>query len=167
MKLNIGCGKRKLAGYIGIDAVARDNVDIVAPAHQLPLDPECADEILAVHVWEHFYLWECGAVITEWRRVLKPKGRLVLELPDLLKACRNLLDNRRIENKDPNQLTMWAIYGDPTTGDPYMNHRWGWTPKTLSEFLAEHRFTDIKLATTQFHPAGREHRDMRIEATKG
>lgn len=166
MKLNIGCGNRRLSGYVGIDAVSRAAADIVAPAHQIPLEDGCADEILAVHVWEHFYRWECPDVIAEWRRLLKPSGRLVLELPDIRKACHNFLHNVRKPGKDPDQLTMWALYGDPTTRDPGMIHRWGWTPETLQDFLQQHGFKDMRYLPTQFHPTGRDVRDMRIEATK-
>jgi predicted SAM-dependent methyltransferase len=167
MKLNIGCGNRKLPGYFGIDAVPRVAADLVAPAHAIPLADGCATEILAVHVWEHFYRWECDGVITEWKRLLQDGGRLVLELPDIRKACDNFLHNRTKPGKDPDQLTMWAIYGDPTTRDTGMIHRWGWTPETLQDFLRQHGFKDLRSLSTQFHPVGRDIRDMRIEAVKG
>jgi ubiquinone/menaquinone biosynthesis C-methylase UbiE len=167
MRLNIGCGSRRLPGYTGVDAVAtRSGVDIVAPAHRIPLEDGCADEILAVHLWEHFYRWECDIVIKEWRRVLKVGGLLVLELPNLRKCCENLISGRAIPGKHPDQLAYWGIYGDPTTSDPFMVHRWGWTPQTLSAFLLDHGFAGIAEKPTQFHPIGRDIRDMRIEALK-
>jgi ubiquinone/menaquinone biosynthesis C-methylase UbiE len=165
-KLNVGCGGRSIPGYVGVDAVARPAAEVVSPAWQIPLPDGSVEEIMAIHLWEHFYRWECETVITEWKRLLQPGGRLVLELPDLLKACRNVLDGLVKGGKDPDQLTLWALYGDPRQCDPFMAHRWAWSPKSLRAFLTQHGFTDIRDEPTLFHPAGRECRDMRITARK-
>lgn len=93
MRLHIGCGKRKLSGYTNIDADSAQHPDIVAMAHAIPLDDGCAEEILAVHLFEHFYRWECDEVLAEWARLLKSGGRLVMELPDLVKCCQNVISN--------------------------------------------------------------------------
>ncbi len=167
MRLNIGCGGRRITGYTGVDAVQRPAADIIARADKIPLPSGSVDEIMAIHLFEHFYRWECDTVIAEWKRLLKPGGLLVLELPDLMKACRNVVDGVMKGGKDPDQLTMWALYGDPRQGDQYMAHRWAWSPVTLGEFLTKNGFSDIREEATLFHPAGREHRDMRIVARRG
>jgi len=166
MRLNIGSGKRQIEGYTNIDAVKRAGVHIVAEAHKIPLDDGCADEILAVHLWEHFYLWDCEKVINEWRRLLKNGGRLNLELPNFRKCCENFLTGRTGDGKSPDQLSYWGVYGDPRDKDPYMTHRWGWTPETITQFLSQHGFRNIIETPTHFHLVGRNHRDMRIEAIK-
>lgn len=166
-KLNIGCGDRSIPGFLGVDAVARSAANIVAPAWNIPLEDGEVEEIIAIHVWEHFYRFECDTVIKEWKRLLKHGGLLVLELPDLVKACRNLLNGHVKAGKHPDQLTLWALYGDPRQGDPFMAHRWGWSPASLRAFLTEHGFTEITDEPTQYHPCGRESRDMRITARKG
>lgn len=165
VKLNIGCGGRRLPGYIGIDAVAeRTAADIVAKADNLPFDDGSVDEILGLHIFEHFYRWECDDVIKEWTRVLRPGGVLILELPNLIKFCQNIIDGRK--GKHPDQLGMWGAWGDPRERDPFMSHKWGWSPDSLTEFLSANGFTKIQEAPTQWHLAGRMHRDMRIEAVK-
>lgn len=164
MKLNIGCGNRRLPGYTGTDAVPRPGADIVAPADKIPLPDGCADEVLAVHVWEHFLLWECDGVAAEWRRLLKPGGLLVLEMPDLIKCCRNILEGRETKKRD--QLGMWGLFGDATLQDVHMLHRWGWTFATLQPFLADRGFVKIVERETVFHPAGRGVRDFRLEARR-
>lgn len=168
VKLNVGCGGRRLGGYIGVDAVAeRTAADIVAKADAIPLADGSVAEILAIHLFEHFYRWECDVVIAEWKRLLIQGGRLVLELPDLKKCCENVLNGKFIAGKHPDQLGMWGLYGDPREGDQFMAHRWGWTPQTITEFLKSHGFVKVKHLQPQWHPAGRELRDMRIEAVKG
>lgn len=165
MKLNIGCGHRRMEGYTGVDAVERPGADIIAPAHNIPLADGCADEILAIHLLEHLLPWEAPLALREWHRLLKFGGRLVLELPNLRKCCENVISGRA--GKHPNQLGMWGLFGDNRLEDPFMMHRWGYTPETLSDLLRTEGFTVLGERKTQFHPAGREHRDMRIEALKG
>ncbi len=168
MKLNLGAGSRRPAGYFNIDIQenpdAPSKLDAIGHVKSLPLPDACADEIMAIHLWEHLYRWECDEVIAEWKRVLKPGGLLVLEMPDLIKFCKNIIDGAMRGGKHPDQLGMWAAYGDPRTGDPHMNHKWGWSPATITAYLTEHGFTAIQEKPTVYHPAGRKHRDMRIEA---
>jgi predicted SAM-dependent methyltransferase len=165
-KLNVGCGPRRIAGYLGVDIKESLATDIVAPAHKIPLPDASVDKIFACHLWEHFYYWECPKVMTEWRRLLKPSGNLTLELPNVRKCCENLLNNLQMGGKHPHQLSYWGLYGDPRFKDPYMCHRWGWTPETLTAFLTEYGFVDIKEEPTEYHPAGRDFRDMRLSARK-
>lgn len=172
MKLHVCCGKRYLDGWVNIDVVAPVDgppPDILAHAKEIPLDAGVADELMCIHGWEHFYRWECDAVINEWKRLLKPGALLVLEMPDLKKCCKNILDGvgEGGDGGKGDQMGMWGLYGDPRLQDPFMCHRWGWHPKSLGRFLKEHGFTDIREEVTQFHPAGRARRDMRIVARRG
>src|SRR6185295_17614324 len=85
MKLNLGCGDKILPGYVNVD-VAESRLDrkpdVVCDLHVLtPFEDGVADEILSVHVIEHFWRWEVVDVLKEWLRVLKPAGLMVIECP--------------------------------------------------------------------------------------
>lgn len=177
IKINVGCGHRVKDGYFNIDAV--HNKKAPRPPellyafefdadgnllHKIPLDDGVASEILGVHVFEHFYQWECAAVVKEWWRLLAPGGKLILELPDLIKCCQNVIDNR--QGKKPDQLQRWGLYGDPNHKDRLMMHPWGWGPEELMTFLGKRGFTDMQHLPTEFHYNGKAFRDMRIEARK-
>jgi hypothetical protein len=169
MKLNIGCGRHVLDGWTNIDIQQSPHgtkpPDIMCDIRQIPLPDECADEIMAIHVFEHFYKWEVNGVLAEWRRLLKPGGLMVLELPDLLLCARNLIN--RTMGRHVDQLSMWGIYGDPRAEDPYMHHKWGWTPDTITVLLRENGFRKtLVTGETQWHRSGRELRDMRVEARR-
>lgn len=164
MRLNIGCGNRRLPGYTGIDAVERPAADIVAPADSIPLPDGCADEVLAIHLVEHVFSWETPGLLAEWHRLLKPTGALVLEMPDVMKCARNLIEGRA--GKHPDQLHMWGIFGDDTLRDPYMMHKAGWWFDRLAPVVADAGFVDIVERETVFHPTGRGVRDFRLEARK-
>lgn len=171
MKLNICCGRRVLDDWTNIDIerspMAPRDPEILADAKAIPLPDGCADELMVIHGFEHFYRWECDPVMIEWKRLLRVGGLLVLELPDLIKCCYNVLHEISVDGKDPDQNSMWGLYGDPREQNPYMVHRWGWSPKALRKFLKGHGFVDFADAETKWHPAGRRNRDMRIEARKG
>lgn len=168
VKLNVCCGKRIMDGWVNIDVVPTEGAtpDILADARKIPLEDACADEIMCIHGIEHFYQWEAHELAKECMRLLKPGGLLAIECPDIIKCCENLLRGYAMPNKDPYQMSYWGLYGDPRTENPYMGHKWGYTPKTLRHFLKLHGFVDLVDEVTQFHPAGRVRRDLRMTARK-
>lgn len=78
--LDIGCGKSSYTKYfpnrVGIDVVYNEGVDIVGDVHNLPFEDDTFDVILCTEVLEH--LMQPQRAIDEMRRVLKPKGKLIL-----------------------------------------------------------------------------------------
>jgi predicted SAM-dependent methyltransferase len=171
VKVNFACGKMTWDGFYCIDAVqhssATRQVDLLHAftfydngilRNPLPLDMDCATEVHCYHFIEHVYQWEAPAVIKEFRRILKPGGKLVMECPNIELAARNLIaGGPRVD-----QMAMWPLYGDPKTRDPYMCHRWGYTKATMKELLRECGMKEISFAAPQTH-GKRKNRDMRVE----
>lgn len=166
MKLNIGCGSRRLPGYIGCDVTEGPEVDVVAQADKIPLADGCAEEVLAVHLLEHLPRWGVAEALAEWKRLLVPGGMLVLELPNLVKCCENYLSGRMRGGKHPDQLARFGIYGDPRLQNKWMLHAWGYSPEEVIQILTEAGFEGAVEKPTVFHPCGRDHRDMRLESRK-
>jgi SAM-dependent methyltransferase len=170
LKLNLGCGDKILPGYVNVDVVeARAGMrpDVICDLHDLaPFADNSADEILSVHVVEHFWRWEVRDILREWMRVLKPGGRMIVECPNLLSACGTFLQNpEQFSREDQNgQRTMWVFYGDPAWKDPLMIHRWGYTPESLRQLLAEVGLFEVRQEPAQFKL--REPRDMRVVGVK-
>jgi len=170
LKLNLGCGDKILAGYVNVDVVeARAGMkpDVICDLHDLaPFEDASADEILSVHVVEHFWRWEIRDVLREWIRVLKPGGRMIVECPNILSAAQDLLQSpvEAAREGQSGQRTMWVFYGDPKWKDPLMIHRWGYTPESLRELLAEAGLRDVRQEPAQFK--AREPRDMRVVGVK-
>lgn len=165
LKLNIGCGGKVIEGWTGVDAVKRPGADIVADCKAIPLPSGCANELMAIHLVEHVYSWEVPAILKEWFRLLRPGGLLVLEMPDIVKAAKNIAEDFR-GGKHPDQQQLWAIFGDDRTKDPLMIHKAGWWFDRLRPVVADAAFVDIVERPTVFHPVGRERRDFRLEARK-
>ena len=160
IRLNIGCGRRVLDGWINVDKKTRESApDVDSDVRDLPFPDNYADEVMAIHLVEHFYAWEAPDVINEWRRVLKPGGKLIIECPDLEKTIKHMYEGR----SEPN-LTMWPLYGDPTHQDPLMCHKWGYNTYSLEKLLSYCGFDKIESEPAQFHM--KDIRDMRMVATK-
>lgn len=170
IKLNLGCGDKILDGYINVDIVdqrAGMKPDVNCDLRKLtPFPDDYADEILSVHVVEHFWRWEVLSVLQEWVRVLKPGGKMILECPNLISACEEVLKNpNRASLPGPEgQRSMWVLYGDPTWEDPLMVHRWAYTPNSLAQVMFQAGLIDLAQEPAQFKL--REPRDMRITGRK-
>lgn len=170
MKLNLGCGHWILPGYVNVDAAPSrlgQKPDVICDLRKLtPFEDGCAEEVLAVHVIEHFWRWEVVAVLREWMRVLKPGAPLILECPNLQSACEEFLrDPDAASGPGPEgQRTMWVFYGDPRWQDPLMVHRWAYTPRSLAKVMEQAGLADIRQEPAQFKL--REPRDMRLVGRK-
>jgi len=170
LKLNLGCGDKILPGYVNVDVVeARAGMkpDVICDLHDLvPFADASAEEILSVHVVEHFWRWEIRDVLKEWVRVLKPGGRMVVECPNLESACRTFLENpqQNAREDQAGQRTMWVFYGDPKWKDPLMIHRWGYTPESLGALMHEVGLAEVRQEPAQYKL--REPRDMRVVGVK-
>lgn len=83
VKVDLGCGMKKIEGAIGIDSRPFDGVDIVMHLGKdpIPLEDNSVDEIHAIHLFEHFYPEELFQCVDECFRILKPQGFLHIEVP--------------------------------------------------------------------------------------
>jgi len=112
--LDLGCGRRRHAGAIGIDNVALETVDVIADLRSLPLPfaTGCADEVILSHVLEHFHIEDIQRILDEVYRVLRGDGVVTISVPHALSA---------------------AFSTDPT-------HKTRFTFSTLYYFTQEHSF---------------------------
>ena len=81
IKLDIGCGKRKEPGFIGLDIDPESDADVIASALDLPYKDETVNEIQSIHLVEHLTPSECQKFFSEIFRVLK-KGGTAYVRPD-------------------------------------------------------------------------------------
>lgn len=154
--INIGAGDKLIEGYLSVGLQLEH--DVQCDIRKLPFDDNSIDGAIAIHVLEHIQRWEARDTLAEWRRVLKPGAMLAIEVPELSRCCRNVLDN-----PDP-RYGMWGLFGDPSYKNDLMVHKWCWAEAELVKELRHVGFK-VKVAKPQFH--GRKaNRDMRAECTK-
>lgn len=151
MKLHLGCGKRRMEGFINIDL---HDSDMDCDIRHLPFDAETADEIVAIHVCEHFYVREILKILRSWYEILKPGGIMVLELPCLDKVLEHF------RKGSPENMTLWPLYGDPNThkdGEPAL-HKWCWSVDQFRQLLKAVGFDDVREEVPHFHQPSRDMR---------
>lgn len=84
MKINLGCGPKRLDGYLSCDLYSPD-VDVRCDIRSLPFEDGSVSEVLFYHTIEHVPRADGVQALREIARVLKPAGRVAIETPDRLK----------------------------------------------------------------------------------
>ena len=112
--VDVGCGAAPYrpaftARYIGVDITDEPykegvprNVDIVAPAHAIPLESGSADLLFTVGALH--LMGDPRLVLKEFRRVLRPDGRLLI-----FDYNRRML--RELERKTGDSYPIWTQWG--------------------------------------------------------
>ena len=147
VKLHLGCGPFLFDGYINVDGDYIQNSNVInydISVTPYPLPDNSVDEILSVHVVEHIERWLIEDMLTEWLRILKPGGIVAIEWPDLLKACKMIVnepDGLIGENKKLAKHTLHAIFGNPRFSHRAMMHAYGYSVDSLSAILLKVGFS--------------------------
>lgn len=101
MKINLGCGYRKLDGYINIDCRECVEPDMcIDILNRLPFEDESVDEVRAFDILEHIPIGKCVGVIEEICRVLKKGGKFESYTPST---------DGRGAFQDPTHVSFWNI----------------------------------------------------------
>jgi len=166
VKFNMGCGRDRIDGYLGVD-MHSDTADIKQDIMKLDLPEQCADEIFASHVIEHIPQHRAPKVLEKWLATLKDGGMLVMETPDLAGLCKDYLEQDGADQ----HMTAMCIYGahvdriTPETQEKgaLSPHLWGYTPKSLADLCISVGFKDIKILPVEGQHPGK---NFRLEAIK-
>lgn len=132
--------------------------DVSSDLRRLPFEDNYADVAMAIHVLEHFALWETHELLAEWTRVLKPGGKLIIEVPCLDKVVGFI---KRGETSL--RYTMLPLYGDPTYKNEAMLHKWCFSRGLLKSFMKDH-LVDVVEEEPQFHFPERDMRFVGVKA---
>ena len=144
IKLNLGCGDRKLHDFVNVDA--RDDLDPdvvwdVTRIHEKFYD---VDLIYACHVLEHFptqpfeyqpRTWK--DVLESWYTALREGGVLRLSVPDIKAACEYYILTNDFE------AVRAFFYGGQKYDFDFHYH--GWSHDTLEKALLEIGFKEVRL----------------------
>lgn len=117
-------------------------VDMLANILELPFDDRSVSKILTVNLIDHLKYQNLPEALTEWRRVLKSGGTLIIDVGDMRGNARKLVEARTREEIE------WAlrlIYCH--SRDRYDSHHWGYDADYLGEILEENSFEIIDKQT--------------------
>lgn len=164
IKLNLGAGGIEYEGYLSVDKYdSRAHIDM--DITKLDFDDNSVTEILASHVFEHLNPYHALDILKDWRRVLKPGGKLIMEMPDIEQLCKRFVTASTGERYG----ILNAVYGSVNTtgvGGPdniTSPHLFGWWPQSMYDHLVNAGYTDIVFMDEKIpHPES----NFRVEATK-
>lgn len=107
-------------------------VEVVADAAAIPLPDRCAALVYSQECLEHFSWRKYKDVLREWVRLVAPGGRIVVEVPDFLAACQQVLSTDTLEM---DRAIQQIIFGGQENQWDF--HFMGHTHRTLTADLEE------------------------------
>ncbi len=171
LKLHLGCGQEKLPGYVNIDGDPDANADLFLDFRRLGrvIRPGVVSEIRSIHSLSYLNLWQARDLFRVFHRLMKAGGRLIIELPDLEKCARKLLEAGASGRFSPEYLEgvrgLYAFGHDHMAARrDYHPYAFGWSGWHLKQELEEAGFADVAILAPQTH--GHPWRDLRIEAVR-
>ena len=140
-RLHIG-GETRRDGWEVLNAVAGPHVDHVMNACDLGCFKDGTFvEVYASHVLEHLdFVGEMQSALREWHRVLVPKGRLYVSVPDLTTLAQLFLTEGLTHNERFGIVKM--VFGAHSNAHDY--HKVGFNLPILAYFLGEAGFVDVE-----------------------
>ena len=167
--LHIGCGQKTkentTRGFNSIDwkEVRYDidsnvNPDIIGSMTDLSeIKDRSIDAIFSSHNIEHLYPHEVPVALSEFLRVLKDDGFVVITCPALQSVCELVAEDKLLEaayNSPAGPISpLDMLYGyrpSMAQGNLYMSHRCGFTKKVLAETM---RTTGFSISISRRRPA--------------
>jgi GT2 family glycosyltransferase len=155
IKLNFGSGGIEIPGYVSIDKYdkrAYIRLDALECKSIIPNDS--VDEIIAIHLIEHLSPYRISELFDVWKNMLKPGGKLILEMPDIEQTCKAFTNSTSRDEKYGLINTIFCPLNTTNEGSPQditAPHLFGWWPESLLEHLSWAGFVDIKFMPEQ-HP---------------
>ena len=143
--LDIGCGKHKIKGSIGVDIDLESHADIIHNLNKTPypFSDGSVDKIFCFEVIEHLENYE--VLLKEFQRILKKKGELIISTNNV-----NSLINRIFKTYEHRGL-------DPKSPG---THKHLFTIEEFRSLIEKNKFKIIKMEMLSF-PCSYEHKILR------
>lgn len=182
VKLNFGCGNRRLDGWLNIDIRNSDINNDFSKAN-LPLPSNYFESIVSQHVIEHLELKkELEPILIELHRILKNEGFIYLSCPCIKKICEAYIDDgcENLVNRRKSRFPNYSLDGYPSVH--IINELFGqggehknlFDYNLLSHTLKKCSFKNIEEISKkelldrfpQFHNRNDEEQTLYVRATK-
>ena len=160
--LNVGCGHAAMQGMhpafqgedwreLRLDVDPSVNPDIICSMIDMhPVATDSIDAIWSSHNIEHLHRHEVPVALSEFMRVLRPRGQLLLTLPDLQRVAELVasdgLETEAYRSPSGPITPLDMIYGHTPSlarGNHHMAHKTGFTARTLRQLLGNAGFGEV------------------------
>lgn len=141
-RLNVGCGRHPLPGWINLDRVPGPAVDVVADLDALrgaplPLPDDSIDEFLLAHVIEH--LEDPLGLLQELWRIAKPGALAVIRVPH--GASDDAWEDQT--HRRPYFVGSFGFFAQPWYWRADYGYRGDWQPERVSLLVDRPRVEDL------------------------
>lgn len=145
LRLNLGCGRYPISGFVNIDQFENVNPDLVTDALNLPYEIETVDEIYAGHLLEHLTWDEGQNALRHWLNLLKKGGIIRITVPDFDVLARKYLSSPTAEAmRRMNELYIYSYCQES-------HHRYCYGEELLKAAMTEAGFISLE-KVPQNHP---------------
>lgn len=159
--LHLGCGDRRLKGFINVDSLQTVATDIVSDISKLhEFEAGSVTSIYACHVCEHFAHDEIPPLFNRWFELLKPGGHLRISVPDIDRVVKIYIQNWDHFQTPGNAPWIGLIYGGQK--DQYDFHKTGFNFTWMKHLLTQAGFVEIQEYPHLPHFAGEDVVDLSI-----
>ena len=134
----------KAAQVVRFDDDSDCRPDVRCDLRKIPEADASFDLGHARHVLEHFPPFEAPAVLKEWARIIKPGGKLIVNVPNGAYAARELLRADADPDTDVGPYPLWQWCGRQT-GAPNEVHRIVFTRHGLRRLFEHVGLTDVQV----------------------
>ena len=138
VNVHLGCGRMDQPNFVNIDAIGFPHVHHLGPVCPLPMfGSDSVDFIYVSHCLEHIDIDEVAPTLREWKRVLKPGGKLRIGVPDF-EAILKLYEASGRQMR----AIHYILYGGQDY--PFNYHRSGYDRAFLTSLLIEQGFESVQ-----------------------
>ena len=139
-KLHLGCGKKKIHGWINIDGNKEVEPDLVEDIFELPsFKPFTCSLIYFSHGPEHCPKNKTIEIFKLWHSLLYHGGILRVSVPDMAKVCEDYVENRDLD------ILSNFIHGSQRESYGGLDiHYTSFDQKTLTKCLLDAGFSNVK-----------------------
>ncbi|MDD5538342.1 MAG: glycosyltransferase [Candidatus Omnitrophica bacterium] len=138
IRLNLGCGRYHLPGFINVDQFANVNPDLVCNALDLPYAPGSVDAIYCGHMLEHLTHEEGQRALKYWHGLLRPGGTIAITVPNFDVLAKRHLANPTAESmREFNDQWIYSYVQESL-------HRYCYNEALLVEIMTGAGFTELE-----------------------
>jgi len=155
--LHVGCGTAPLPPgqfdglrEVRLDIDAKVNPDIVGSITNIPMQNAMVDAVYSSHNLEHLAEHEVPLALSEFYRVLKPGGKLVVEVPDIQSVAEaipkvglhGVLYQAPCGPISPADV-LYGLRSEVASGNSFYAHKSGFTEESLRDAIAKAQFGNV------------------------
>lgn len=105
-KVHLGCGEKRLNGFLNVDARASAHTDLVCDFYELPFADNSVELFYMCHSLEHIPMHQTHLFIRKLFTMLKPSGKIYISVPDFA-----VLSSLYLSGRVPLSSIVRAIHG--------------------------------------------------------